>query len=321
MTDRLNCITSWLKNCLPNFLKLETLAGDAGARKYYRVGCSDSSYILMDTALNAELLNYIKIGSYIGEVCSIPKIIAQDLEQGLLLLEDFGDQTYLTALQRSTTQEQINDLYHDAIHALARLQGITADLQLNMGPEYIAQQLDVFHTWYIKKHLQLEPDLAIAQELQDLFLQCFSEQPQVFVHADYHCRNLMVIEKNNPGILDFQDAICGPLTYDLVSLFQDAYISWPREQVETWVAQFATMHDIKNLDTLIRQFDITGLQRHLKNLGVFARLHHRDTKSVYLKSIPSLLNYINATCARYPELSNLKVLMQKLTEITIKEAG
>lgn len=320
MTDRLNYITTWLKELLPNFIKLEALAGDAGARKYYRVACNDCSYILMDTELSAELINYIKIGKYMSNVCSIPKIIAQDLEQGLILLQDFGDKTYLAALQKYS-QDQINHLYQDAMHTLCKIQTITEDLQLTMGSDYIAQMLEVFNTWYVENHLQLEPNLGITQELQDLFLECFNQQPQVFVHADYHCRNLMVIEKNNPGILDFQDAIRGPLTYDLVSLFQDAYISWPREQVETWVAQFAEMRGINNISKLLKQFDITGLQRHLKNLGVFARLHHRDNKSVYLKSIPSLLHYINETCVRYPELATLKELMLKLTETTTKEAG
>lgn len=148
--------------------------------------------------------------------------------------------------------------------------------------------------------------------MQELFAGVFTELPPVFVHLDYHCRNLMHVPANNPGVLDFQDAMLGPATYDLVSLLQDAYITWPRDYVESWVSTYASMAISAGIipptdnTTLLRNFDLVGLQRHIKNLGVFARLHHRDNKSNYLNDMPTLIDYISTTCARYNELNWLQ---------------
>jgi N-acetylmuramate 1-kinase len=189
-----------------------------------------------------------------------------------------------------------------------------------MELSYIKDRLDVFQQWFLKQHLKLPMTIKIQQlvtNLEGLFLKAFTEQPQVLVHLDYHSRNLLVLPDCKPGILDFQDAMIGPITYDLVSLLQDAYISWPRAQVETWVLEYeelsfnAGLISTREHQQFTRSFDLVGLHRHLKNLGVFARLHHRDGKSKYLHDIPILLNYILATCSRYHELQELQIFFEE----------
>lgn len=326
MTTRPGEIKQWLAKIFPNvdLSQLKYIQGDAGDRKYLRLSLSEASFIIMDTKPSVALDNFLRVAQILEQhQINVPKIIATDIECGMVLMTDFGADTYLKVLQTGNT-ETINNLYHDALKALIKIQSIGQGNNIYALPpmdyDYIKNRLDVFRAWYLQTHLKMtidEPLKTAIDNLEQLFLNVFESQSQVFVHLDYHSRNLMhVTNGNNPGIIDFQDAMFGPIVYDLVSLFQDAYISWPRAQVEAWVQQYAKMAIAAGLITtatapqLLKQFDLVGLQRHIKNLGVFARLHHRDQKSNYLNDIPMLLNYIVATIDRYPELAALREFFQ-----------
>lgn len=322
MTLRFAEISSWLTNLFPagEIRSLSYIESDASARKYLRCNLNGESYIIMDTTPGQEQINFAKVAKVFSDnKINAPVIITNDLERGLILMNDFGDQTYLGVLKRSDP-ETIDRLYLDAIYSLINIQNVakSADFAV-MDNDYIANRLDIFKTWYLQKHLQIELDSKIdiiIAGLHKIFADAFNELPQVLVHLDYHCRNLMYVPHSNmPGILDFQDAMFGPITYDLVSLFQDAYITWPRQQVEAWVkvyydlATAAGLLDVQNFDVVIRNFDLVGLQRHIKNLGVFARLYHRDNKAAYLNHVPTLLTYIMDTCNRYDELADLRAYL------------
>lgn len=321
MTIRTEEIKQWLTSYFPNIdlNNLQYIQADASDRKYLRLILNDASYIVMDTKPGPELDNFIKIAMlFTAHGVHVPEIIQQDVERGLLLMSDLGSATYLSVLKDSSI-DTVTRIYVDALKALIKIQKIpdgSSGVNLaRMDAAYISNRLDVFTDWYLKRHLNINPDaqvLSMLADLQNLFEDCYNELPAVTVHLDYHSRNLMYqATSNNPGIIDFQDAMFGPPTYDLVSLFQDAYITWPRTQVEAWVELYAELaiNDglILPLDTksLLRNFDMVGLQRHIKNLGIFARLHYRDHKSNYLNDIPTLLKYITTTCARYSELTPL----------------
>jgi aminoglycoside/choline kinase family phosphotransferase len=321
MTTRLGEIKGWIANFFPNvdLSNLTYMQSDASARKYLRLSLSDLSFVIMDTEPGVELNNFVRIAGILeANNVTVPQIINQDLARGLLLMNDFGSTTYLSAMKNSDLATA-NKLYSDAIAALIKIQTISYKSKLHdlpiMGPDYISNRMNVFNTWYLQQHLKLEADTKVdsmLHDLQSLFFSVFQSQPHVFVHLDYHSRNLMYLSKaGNPGIIDFQDAMYGPATYDLVSLFQDAYITWPRAQVEAWVnlyrdmAREAGVISQQEANSVLRNFDLVGLQRHIKNLGIFARLHYRDKKSSYLQDIPTLLDYIVETCTRYPELSAL----------------
>lgn len=325
MTARLEEISNWLMELLPHVTvnSLNYIESDASARRYLRCVLDGTSHIIMDTVPGQEQVNFVKIAKILTtNKINAPEIIHNDLERGLILMNDFGDKTYLSVLE-SPNQANANQLYLNAISSLINIQQIskhTAELAV-MDNAYIDNRLQVFKTWYLQQHLKIEIDSKIdflLSELHKIFAVAFSDLPQMFVHVDYHSRNLMYLsDTSSPGVLDFQDAMFGPMTYDLVSLFQDAYITWPRQQVENWVriyynaAVTAGLIDSCDFKTFLRNFDMVGLQRHIKNLGVFARLKYRDNKPNYLNSIPVLLNYIMDSCYRYPELAILQEFLEE----------
>ena len=319
MSTRLGEIKNWINAVLatPQIDNLQYIQSDASSRKYLRLTCADKSFIIMDTQPGEEMGRFIKIAEILEKHgLAVPHIISADLDQGLILMTDLGGSMYLQQLNNADARTT-DKLYLDAMTALIKMQTIASaanDYKFPvMNSDYISNRLEVFANWYLQRHLNLKIDTettAVLNKMQKLFEASFQEHPPLFVHVDYHSRNLMVLNDNNPGILDFQDAMLGPCTYDLVSLFQDAYISYPRAQVEKWVETYTQLAIEAGLlqpqvssHEILRNFDIVGLQRHIKNLGVFARLHHRDKKSNYLKDIPMLINYITDTCSRYPELS------------------
>jgi hypothetical protein len=324
MNDRMALILNWL-DLQPTSEQeksfLQPITNDASQRKYYRYHKGQDKYIVMDSYLDPSLPTFIKIAKQFLEWgLLVPEIYKIDLTKGLVLMSDLGDDLYLNKLNMNTAEE----LYSAALEALLLLQKqvIPDDWLLpQMDTNYICNQLEVFQQWFLRRHLQLDITTnvqSIILELDRLFIQIFNVQPQVLVHLDYHSRNLLVLSDNRAGILDFQDAMLGPITYDLVSLFQDAYILWPREVVEGWLIKYIDLAMIAGImpqveiQEFIRWFDFVGLQRHLKNLGVFARLHHRDSKSKYLNDIPMLMHYILETCKRYPELHRLKLFFAEI---------
>lgn len=321
MPLRLEQLNLWLTKTLglPSY-EIAPASSDASFRRYFRIGFDGESRIVMDAPPDKEDSRpFISIGKQLHAVgLNVPEILAEDLEQGFLLLSDLGTQQYLSALNTDT----VDRLYGDALGALAVLQtcGPGADVLPCYDEELLRREMGLFSDWYLGRHLGLNPgksEQAVLDEVFTLLVGNALDQPRVSVHRDYHSRNLMV-SAHNPGILDFQDAVHGPVTYDLVSLLRDCYIDWPRERVEQWVLGY---HDIAidhgilrgpQEERFLRWFDLMGVQRHLKATGIFARLNHRDGKPGYLNDIPRTLGYVVEVSGRYPELGPFKRLLEDL---------
>jgi len=317
--DRLTQLQQWLDSLSENtYTNLEPASADASFRQYFRVTDSknNKTCIVMDAPPEKEDCRpFLQVTELIRNVeVNAPDIIAMDMKQGFILLDDLGTKPYLDHLDDSSADK----LYLDAIEALIKMQGIDAILPA-YDDQLLQNEMALFETWYLNRHLNKKLDKKQKAMLSSTFerlIQNATEQPQVFVHRDYHSRNLMITDENNPGVIDYQDAVIGPITYDLVSLFKDCYIEWPREKVELWLDLYlARITPARLIDkaTLIRWFDLMGVQRHLKVLGIFARLNYRDGKSQYLDDLPLTLKYILDTCDSYEELQPLKQLLEELT--------
>lgn len=304
---------------------LRPASADASFRRYFRVDTPDGqSLIVMDAPPPQEDVRpFVKVAELFSATgVSVPAILAQDTERGFLLLSDLGSTTYLQQLNPDTAHK----LYIDAIDALILLQVQSRPGMLPVyDRELLHRELMLFPDWYITRHLKATLTDAQSADLNrvfDVLLANNLAQAQVYVHRDYHSRNLMVMNKGNPGILDFQDAVYGPITYDLVSLLRDAYIQWDEELVLDWVIRYwerarraglPVSHDV---DAFYRDFEFMGLQRHLKVLGIFARLYHRDGKDGYLNDMPMVMDYTRKTAYRYKEFAPLIRLLDTLQENT-----
>ena len=317
--DRLTQLQQWLDGLSENtYTNLEPASADASFRQYFRVTNTNDNktYIVMDAPPEKEDCRpFLQVTELIRDVgVNAPDIISMDMKQGFILLDDLGTKPYLDHLDKSSA----DNLYIDAIEALIKMQKIDAMLP-SYDEQFLQSEMDLFETWYLNKHLGIKLDKtqkAILSSAFDLLIQSALEQPQVFVHRDYHSRNLMITDENNPGVIDYQDAVIGPITYDLVSLFKDCYIEWPRVKVELWLDLYLariTPARLIDKDTLLRWFDLMGVQRHLKVLGIFARLNYRDGKSQYLDDLPLTLKYILDCCELYEELQPLKKLLEEIS--------
>lgn len=319
LTQRYSELQDWLAQMTPEFHQAPIpLAGDASFRRYYRVRIEDKSYVLMDAPPDRESCqpfvlvakNFKKMG------VMVPEVRWQDIQRGFLVLSDLGDHLYFRVLSASNASA----LYQRAFDALLKIQQCTVmdDYILpNYNETLLRAEMQLCIDWYFEKYRQMnltQDQHEAVFRIFDLLVENALQQPQVCVHRDYHSRNLLVCEEG-VGVLDFQDAVFGAVTYDLVSLLKDCYIDWPEQQVEAWVQQYYAMLLQQNLLShcsfaqFLRWFDWMGLQRHLKCLGIFSRLHLRDQKPAYLKDIPRVLNYVRRVCARYPELSALIPLL------------
>ncbi len=323
--DRLTQLKQWLEQLSENtYTNLQVASADASFRQYFRVTSNkdNKTYIIMDAPPEKEDCRpFLQVTELIRNIgVNAPGIISMDMQQGFLLLDDLGSKPYLDNLDENNADK----LYIDAIDALIKMQKIDAIL-----PAYDEQRLqteiDLFETWYLNRHLDIQlskTQKAVLNKIFKTLIQNALEQPQVFVHRDYHSRNLMITEENNPGVIDYQDAVIGPISYDLVSLFKDCYIEWPREKVELWLELYlARITPARLIDkqTLIRWFDLMGVQRHLKVLGIFARLNYRDGKSQYLNDLPLTLKYVLDTCQHYEELKPLKRLLDEVSTTSTTE--
>ncbi len=317
--ERQSQLQQWLQSLAENtYNNLQPASADASFRQYFRVNNkqNNKTYIVMDAPPEKENCRpFIQVTDLIRSVqVNAPDIIAMDLTQGFLLLDDLGSTPYLEKLNNDTA----NALYTDAIDALIKMQSIDATLPV-YNEDLLQTELNLFETWYLNKHLNVQLNKEQKSSLNSIFKQLIDnakEQPQVFVHRDYHSRNLMITDTDNPGVIDYQDAVIGPITYDLVSLFKDCYIEWSEEKIEHWLelylARLTPTHFIEKA-TLTRWFDLMGVQRHLKVLGVFSRLNYRDGKPQYLDDLPLTFKYIINTCERYHELEPLKNLLEETT--------
>jgi N-acetylmuramate 1-kinase len=321
---RLSQLKEWLATVTAVQVLPESLrpaSSDASFRRYFRVDAPDgTTYIVMDAPPPQEDVRpFIHVAEVFGEAgVSVPKVLAQDVERGYLLLSDLGSTTYLHQLGHDSAHK----LYLDAIDALILIQ---AQSRPEVLPEYdralLQRELMLFPDWYIGKHLGVTMTDKQTETLNKIFDSLLANnlaQPQVYVHRDYHSRNLMVMSRGNPGILDFQDAVYGPITYDLVSLLRDAYIQWDEEMVLDWVIRYwerarrAGLPVNPDIDAFYRDFEFMGLQRHLKVLGIFARLYHRDGKDAYLKDLPLVMEYTRKAAGRYNALAPLIRLLDEL---------
>ncbi len=319
--EREALLRSWLRSVLGEGpLDLRPASSDASFRHYWRVRWDDRTWIAMDAPPEQEDCGRYADLARLFRACGVntPEIHAEDRALGFLLISDLGDRLYLSALDATTADR----LYGDALEALLIIQTRvpTAGLPVYDAP-FLRRELALFRHWLIKGLLGLElteETAAAFARAKDILIANALEQPQVCVHRDYHSRNLMVTDRDNPGVLDFQDAVVGPVTYDLVSLLRDCYITWPKERVWDWaLGHFERLRSLGLLDTQIherrfcRWFDLMGAQRHLKAAGIFARLSLRDGKHGYLADIPRTLGYVVEVCARYPELHLLGAWVQE----------
>lgn len=294
----------------------ELASGDASFRRYFRLHAGPNSFIVMDAPPEQEdCVPFVRIAGYLEAMqLNAPQVIEANLDDGFLLLSDLGSRQYLDTLLDDAARAP--NLYADALQALLAMQERGSAYQ-SLLPAYDTEllrfELSLFHDWLCEEHLGVtwsDDEEQAWQACCDVLVTNALDQPQVFVHRDYHSRNLMLTDTNNPGVLDFQDAVEGPLTYDLVSLLKDCYVQWPAEQVWQWALSFYNglaegVREHLDVEQFRRYFDLMGAQRHLKAAGIFARLNHRDGKPGYLPDIPKTLSYVVELGPRYPELAFL----------------
>ncbi|WP_131670534.1 aminoglycoside phosphotransferase family protein [Pseudomonas parakoreensis] len=298
---------------------LTAASSDASFRRYFRWEGAGRSFVVMDAPPPQENCKpFVDIAFLLAKSgINVPKIYAEDLERGFLLLNDLGNKTYLDVIDG----ENADALFSDALQALLAFQQLPMIAPL---PSYdvalLRRELELFPEWYVKRELGIEFDAAQQQQWQsvsELLIDSALAQPKVLVHRDYMPRNLMLSEPN-PGVLDFQDAVYGPVTYDVTCLFKDAFLSWPEERVRGWLESYwqqASALDIPvqaDFEDFLRASDLMGVQRHLKVIGIFARICHRDGKPRYLADVPRFFAYIEAVIARRPELADLQALLASL---------
>lgn len=325
---RRNAIVEWLQT-LPSSLCIDknslcVASADASFRRYFRVfsvnGNAPKSYIVMDAPPEHEDTQpFISVSQLLANGgLAVPKIIASDPGHGFLLLDDLGDTLYLNVLDEQTAPA----LYFEAISAIVQMQkNVPAENLPPYDRALLERELMLYPDWYIRHHKNKTLTAKQEQALKETFEKIIANalgQPSAFVHRDFHSRNLMLLAANNPGIIDFQDAVRGPLTYDLVSLLKDAYITWPEAQVLDWAIRYWEQGRAAGLPLptafgeFYKDFEWMGLQRHIKILGIFARLNYRDGKSRYLADMPLVFEYAIKVCRRYSELFPLRDLLLEI---------
>lgn len=294
--------------------RLVSASDDASFRRYFRGTAGDASYIFVDAPPDQEdSAPFVHVAGLLkGAGLNAPDVHHKDLELGFMMLTDFGDRLYLDALNEDGGQ--IQTLYRDAIEGIVRMQLMTAHNMLPLYSEQLLrEEMSLFTDWLLPKQLALAVSSAEQRRIAvvfDMMVENAAAQPMAFVHRDYHCRNLMILEEGNPGIIDFQDAVIGPVTYDLVSLLKDCYFRFPPAMVNDWVRTFRRrlldekIIDGVSVDAFVRWFDLMGMQRHIKVAGIFSRLNLRDGKPRYLADIPLVIGYITEVCRRYEELGD-----------------
>jgi len=327
---RLEQLTAWLATLnVVDVASARPASADASFRRYFRVdvlpeqqAALGATLVVMDAPPEREnVLAYVKLDEMLAHAgVSVPRIVATDYERGFLLMSDLGVTTYLQVLDH----DNASTMYAEALEALVKFQ-LTS--QPGVLPEYdrafMLREMNLFPEWYITKHLNATLTDKQAAELQGVFdaiLANVTAQQQVYVHRDFHSRNLMWMDAGNPGVLDFQDALYGPMTYDLASLLRDAYVQWDEELVLDWAIRYwqhakaVGLPVNPDIDGFYQDFEYAGLQRHLKILGLFCRLNYRDGKDQYLHDLPTVMDYVRKTAGRYKELRPLVRLLDQLED-------
>lgn len=321
--ERTHLLDNWIREQFAErSFTLQPASADASFRQYFRVYFDDQTFVLMDAPPQYEdSATFLKVAEILSATgVHVPEILAHNLDDGFLLLSDLGSNTFLQAL--NDHPDRANHLYNDATDALIKIQ-LSQHVKglLDYDETLLRSELNLFPDWYIAKHLEISLSKKQQATLQAVFIKILKNnlaQPKVLVHRDYHSRNLMVTSPN-PGILDFQDAVYGPITYDLVSLFKDAYIHWDEEHILDWTIRYwekarkAGLPVPPDFGAFYQDFEWMGVQRHLKVLGIFARLNYRDGKANYLDSMPLVIAHLRKACERYHELYPLLSLLDELT--------
>ena len=319
--DRATVRLAWVRQALDDeTLTLASASADASFRSYWRTHHDGRSWIVMDSPpAQEDPRPWLEIGTRLSTAgLHVPAVKACDLEQGFLLIEDLGSQLYLPALNDDT----VDALYGDAMDAMLRMQRDADTTGLRpYDHAFLKRELEILPEWFLRRHLGYTPECEEWDVLESAFtvlLHNALEQPRSFVHRDYHSRNLLVTARNNPGIIDFQGALHGPITYDLASLLRDCYIAWDRARVVGWVESYrqrlqaAQLIDVNvGPQRFRRWFDLIGLQRHVKVLGIFCRLGYRDGKLGYLDDLPRVYDYVIDVAGAYPELADFVALLRR----------
>lgn len=318
MSDRYNFLKNWLKEVMQTSgFELKPASEDASFRSYHRLFLQDKSFIVMDAPPPEEDCKpFVQISkTLLASGINVPVIHHMDLEQGFLVLDDFGDTLYLDELNSNS----VDQLYSDAIKSLVTMQSKTGTDDIPVYDEaLLRREMGLFTEWLLAKHLQInlsDEETASINTVFSLLVDNAIQQRQAFVHRDFHSRNLMITEINNPGVIDYQDAVYGPISYDLVSLLKDCYIKWPKQEINRWVDSYLQQLSESGIKVdrqrFQRWFDLMGVQRHLKASGIFARLSIRDGKHHFLNDVPRTLSYIVDLKKDYEELSALCALIEK----------
>lgn len=309
-------LTTWLSDKGYDGSSLSILSADASFRQYYRVNKNNISYAVMDCPPEDESLDtFLKITDKLQQAkLNVPEIFDCDLAKGFLVITDFGDDLY----SKKLNDETVYCLYTDALEAIVKMQTKVDCTGLKDFDSFYEDENNLFLDWFLKKHLKIELDSTSSSQINTEFNKInniLKSIPKTFVHRDYHSRNLLITDLNNPGIIDYQDAVMGPVTYDLVSLLKDCYVTWNDGLVEDMLESFFTRmksDTINNISDFRYWFEITGLQRHIKAIGIFSRLNYRDGKSGYLQDIPRTYAYMDKVLNKYKELSTLNEIFSNL---------
>lgn len=320
INERFLLLQDWIHRCFGNkAVEWLPLAGDASFRRYFRIKLPARSFVVMDAPPEKESCQpFVSIAAAFRQLgLKTPEIHEMDLQNGFLLLSDFGDRLYLNELNKKTAPSLYQTAF-DALFKILTCQGI-GNYSLPLFDAFLYQQeMGLFKDWFLEKQLGIFLNSEQESNLNEIFSILIKEalsQPQVCVHRDYHSRNLMVLENAEVGILDFQDAVWGPITYDLLSLLRDCYIDWPSSQVESWVFSFhqqalrLKLLEMDDPKLFLRWFDWVCLQRNLKCIGLFSRLNLRDHKPNYLQYTPRVINYARAICEKYKEFTALNEIL------------
>ena len=311
----MNKIKAWLEKTMYKNYDIKIASSDASFRKYYRLTLDDKSVLLMDSSLEIDSLKpFIDVTSKLSCVgVNVPVILEKNIADGFLIINDFGDTHYLDVLN----EDNFKELYKKAMLEIIKMQESNVEFLPIYDKEFLHFEMDLMSEWYLEKKLNISlsdnSKKLIEKTLNKISEEVLKQPQNVFVHRDFHSRNIMITKDKKIGVIDYQDAMSGAITYDLVSLLKDCYIEFNREDIESLVLDFRDMLGLSIDDkTFIKYFDFMGLQRHIKVLGIFSRLELRDKKDGYLKDIPLTLKYVIDTALRYKETKELAIFLQKV---------
>ena len=315
---RLALLTEWAKKLYSSNIEIEKASSDASFRSYYRIRSNNDTKIIMDAPPEKEPLSpFLDITKRLSKAnINVPEIFELDEDLGFILMSDLGKIKYLDKLN----DETVYCLYTDAMDTIHKMQTeVDVSNLKNFDSKELITEMDLFKDWFLKKHLNHNFDnegLNNIQECFDSITKIILEIPTTFVHRDFHSRNLMITDSNNPGVLDYQDALIGPITYDAVSLLKDCYVNWDKkliaEMLSTYYKKIKADYNNIEFDEFSFWFDVVGLQRHFKAIGIFSRLNYRDNKITFMEDIPRTYKYVDEVVNKYTELTSVKEMLNDM---------